>query len=314
MKKKETDKQTRIGLGTWLGRNQIKFSVMTLGLSILAGALYAAIAGAVTKTGAPTWPVSIIMLAVAAFCIYRLIKRLPSTDFDRSSLVALSGGAIVTTGALLWIYIRIASKIMLPMMMWMNQPTAQSNAVAFYLLVSLFIMAIISLYVLGVAMAVVYATYLRTRMMGVSKWRAILSLPFSMLWIPGFIMPENSKSTKKAIDVRPEWYKRLVGRICDSRVATWLACLIIITLFGIVYGGGAMLCLAIPFAIYALWHIVRGADNTRADIRGPFAIVSIIVNIIVIAYVAFNAITPTKPINTQPAVIEISDTTPTAAE
>lgn len=311
MFKKENKTNTqRLGLVQWLFNRPIKFALTMLGLSILGVCFYTAIMSYFSAGQVPVWPTTILMAIFVILCIWRMIKRLPNSDIDKRSFIAINNAIICITLVLLVIYALLASKIMLPMIILLNSPFI-SIWTALYALAGLLLMAVISLYTLGVVIEILYSTYLRARAMGVPKWKAIFSMPFSMLWLAGYLLPDTQPKTA-AIATRAAWYDKLSKYIAEKPTANITVCLILLASVCLFYGIHIWLYILVPLVVYAIWRIVAGAQSMRKNVGGKFATAAVILNILLLCWLLLTLFYPRLNVPSQTS-IEIHEAEETMA-
>ena len=79
---------TNIKLSKWVFWQQLKFSALLFLTVNILTFLYSGFF-ALRGTSAPMTPFAILLIFVLIYCIARLIKKLPSSEMDRTSFIAI---------------------------------------------------------------------------------------------------------------------------------------------------------------------------------------------------------------------------------
>lgn len=284
MRKTEIKKQTDTRLSTWLARRPIIFALTLMGAAFLAGALYAVVSGGrgAGVDSLSIWPV--VMAGIGIWCAYRMIARMPRTPMDRRSFVAITNGAVLVYLALGAMQTIMLGVFVMPVLQMINTGVLSTSAAA-GALVALLILAFASAWAIGAVISMLFAGYARARQMNVPQWKALLSMPFSMLLPAGYILADKD-AKNPAVEIRPAWYAAMTGRITQNASAAWAAMAAIILLTAVFHGAAPAILIAIPFFVFAGWHICIGPRNTAKNIGGAFATTAVAVNIALVAATA----------------------------
>lgn len=318
---KKTTVEQKSKLRSWFLSAPAKFSallfVLTAGITIL----YSAIGGLLYPNAEFLYlkPLMVLLIAAFVFSIYKLVKWLPKDNLDRRSFVAVDNGltfiyfiAIILSAFFL---VRSVEHVMY-YMMWLQY----YSVVLFFVTLSL--ASLIYLYVLGLLISNIYAIYRRALGMGIPKWKALLSFPFTLalIWMPGYLLPEEKK-TKPVITIKSNWYAKFTDWVVAkpvNAVMVLLFTLLFTALFLNVYSA----CLTLFFAvIFGVWIWISGAKNFRKKLSTSFATFAASLNIamliVLIGFAAFGPKTPSLEMQTiQYEEIQITETveTPEVAE
>ena len=118
------------------------------------------------------------------------------------------------------------------------------------------------------------ATYRRARAMGVPRWKAIMTIPFtlSVFWFPGYMITDD-KEAKPVVEIKSNWFSKWT----DWVVAKPMNAIIMLIIFlGLALLGSGWLVAAITAGIYglcAIWAWVVAPQNFRKNVGGVFSTV-----------------------------------------
>ena len=301
MKNKKVSKSTT---SAWLWTAPMKFALVFLGLIMLLCGVYMGVSSLITPNP-PQWPVSVIIFAIFVFTLYRLIKCwLPGEKLDRLAFVKIYHGVLleIILSLILLLVILHAIWPQLIMMMLDASPTTVGIATT-----GIIAIAVIGAYTSGLVLTNIYAVFTRAVSLNVPRWKAALSIPFSILWLPGYI----SDDTKQKSDKSASRYTRMTSYILSHRWLTVVAIFICLVLYGFIYQINLVFLAVyiLPVLIYIVWQIFN--RNTK-DVRGWFATLAVAINIaLILCAIVFaprGEQTPTTI--TAPETIQITDIAP----
>lgn len=279
MAKKTTPTQK---LSSWFLSSPVKFAFLSFGLMAGLTLIYAFIVGLVTgghTTPATMSPWLLITLTGGAlvYSIYKYIKWLPSDNLDRRSFVAIDNGLTFIYFLSLFLstifIISSTQKIML-YAMWLQY---YSMLLFFFVVIAI---SIIYMYVLGLLIGNMYATYRRALGMGVPRHKALLTLPFSiaMFWFPGYLLEDNTK-TKPVIAIKSKWYSQLTDWVVAKPLNAVLLFLLTFA-FSFIFFDIQTLCLTLFFGtIFGVWLLCTGAKKLKKNIGGAYSTLAGAINI-----------------------------------
>lgn len=296
-------------LSNWLYKQPLKFAGLTFILSTIATFFYG---GFFILRGIPMNPMPLMILIFTIFilCIINLIKKLPNSNLDQQSFIAIHNAQTILyfIGIFLTsvIFIKHAEQNIMNILL-QSQPTFLSF---FYLsLLTLFF-----LYLFGLYIANLYAKFRRIRSFGIPTYKIILSMPFgfSALWTPSYIL-SNTTDTKSTKKINPKWYKKFNNWILSNKTNCIIS-FILITIFSeLIFNFNKML-LTLTFAlIFGIWALQVGIKKFTKNINGAYtnmAIISNIILIIVISIFSLSSPTPTITPDTEITITETIQTTP----
>lgn len=268
-------------LQSWLFNAPAKFAGLSFSLLISITVIYGFFRTMVYGDAlmSPVY-VILIMSVVLIFTAYKLIKWLPKENLDRRSFVAVNNGLTViyfTSFLLSTLFLITRAGAIVYYMMWLQYYSM------FLFFVTMIAASLVYLYVLGLLIANIYAVYLRAMAMGIPKWKALLSFPFSfvLLWMPGYLLPE--KTTDKAvISIKTKWFARFTDWVVAqpiNAVLVFLFIMVFSAMFFNFYFAGLTLFFTI---IFGLWVWIKGADGFRKSMGGAFATFTASLNIALI--------------------------------
>lgn len=287
-----TTKQNK--LVSWFFNAPAKFALLSFGLMAGITLVYSFIISAIKGVGTPInpWPIAVLMLATIIFSIYKLIKWLPSDNLDRRSFVATSNGlTFIYLAAILssTIFMLGRTEQIILYTMWLQY----YSALWFFFVVT--VASVIYLYVFGVLIANIYTIYRRAITMGVPKWKAILSLPFSIyaFLLPGYLLTEDKK-TKSTITIKSKWYAKVTDWVIAKPINA-------ILIFALILIGSAcfmdiytLALMALFIIVFVTWVWVVGAPTFRKTIGGMFSTIIATLNIALVVFLIGMLIFPPK--------------------
>ncbi len=300
-------------LSTWLWRAPVKFALLVVFGPLALGGLYAIIASAFTapeNQPIATWPMMALMFAVVAWAAFSLIKRLPRDDMGQRQFVGIYTAAFFVSRVIGILGLMFLGFVYLPMMISLSM---NNMAVLPWLVLVMTVLALVAAYVGGLQIINLYATYMRAINMGVPQWKAILTLPCSMLWMPGYILTDEKQKRATDIKIGATWYTSFVNWIVASPANAWLMFIVMILGSGMLYGYGWIMLpvFAAPIVIFGIWQWIAGSARMRKNIGGAFSTVAIIVNVLTIITVitvnviAYRVMRDVSPIAMADAPVEM---------
>ncbi len=292
-------------LASWIWRTPIKFATLVLCLSIFISLIYGALATALDWSMSGK-TVAILATIINLFGIYKLVKWLRTDLFDRRSSVAvLTSSAIAACFAMA---LFAAIFMLVAPVLWNTY--AVSNTKLIFGLIGVLMIALIATYIMGLGVVIMYACYLRGIGLGMSRIKALLTLPFCVMWVPGYIM-NDAKKLDSRVEIRSRTFTTLTDWIVahprNSYIALALLC---ITELLCLWGGGVLWNLTVvltPVVLFFIWRGIVGKEHLQKTINKTFATIAVIINIMILAYMLGTATTvqPTQP---NMDVIDITDT------
>ena len=293
-------------LASWFFKQPAKFALLSFCAMLGIMAAYSLIKAAFSTLTYSVSTVTGLLVISIVFSICMLIKWLPNDNLDRRSFVAVDNGLTIIyfiAIILSTIFIATNQQLLIFYIFWL-----QNYSVILFLVAATAI-ALIYLYVLGLMIANLYSTYRRALGMGVPKWKAILSLPFtfSLFWLPGYLLPDAPK-TKQVIEIKSKWYSAFTNWVVAkpiNAVLVFLATLVISALLMDIYTPCMMVVAALVFAV---WVWIVGGAKLRKSIGGAFASFVMGLNIaLVIAAIAYVAFAPKTQVQAQFGNVEITE-------
>lgn len=292
-------------LMSWILWRPLKFALTLLGLGIAVMIPYEIVSATI---GGATALVTLGGLSIAAivFATYLLFHRLPHDNLDRYSFVALENAqayvlALAVFVAMLAIMQAQSFLISLAMM-------GTAGNVIFVLLAA--VMFVAYAYLVGLSLANVYAKFRRGRAMNIPTWKIICSIPFgfNLIWIPGYILPDEKAPKTPVIPIHASWYKKLTNWIVSRPSRTILAFAILTLFTGFMFGIQTIFWTCAAILLFAIWVSGVGAKRFCKNIGGAYATVAIVLNIIMILAISVITYRQISQIS-ENVTITVTDTT-----
>ena len=260
-------------LKQWLFSKPAIFSLMFFGLVVILGLIYSAFQTLFhfeTLT-----PIYFIFALSFIYSVYYMIKKLPHDKLYQSDFVAITNGVSI---------ISVISSIIAITVFGLYGSVFQRKMMSMYLLhPTLFafvflIITIVSLYILGVAISGLYAKYKRVTSIGVSSWKAILSMPFAflLLWTPGYLIEEKTK--KSNLMIKSKWYSRFKNWVMSNSSNLLFAFLFFLFAKAVIAGLSTTILTIALLVIYALWNKKHKSDFIK-NINGGYALTCVGINL-----------------------------------
>lgn len=271
---KKTISKTTTNLKSWIFDTPVKFALLTFIINLGVIFVYALIASIFNISSMLL--LEILLGASFVWNIYYMIKKLPHDDMYRSDFIAITNACcFITVFIPLITFSVLANKL----------PMLRYNFMMIYLLhpvliwVALISLALLYLYVFGVAISSVYAKYKRALKLGLSKWHIILSMPFAFLlmWTPGYLIPEKKDESK--LQIQTKWFNKFNKWVLSDTSNAILVFLVLVLLRNSFSGLPALLLTLFLLVVYTLWN-VKYKTNLLKDIDHGYALTAIGINII----------------------------------
>lgn len=298
-----------ISLSAWTLWRPLLFAALSFAIMCGVSAIYLIVAPLVS--GAPAmWPLWFLFAIGITGTTYFMLRRMPRGDLSQRGFIALNNMQVIVMYLALFGTIIITTQLQRIAYQMIMMGRAGNTLLVFAVGVA----SIFALYILGLGLSNLYAKFRRVRSMGVPVWAAILSLPFSfgLLWIPGYILPDNAK-VKSCVTVRSAWYEKLTNKIAGSIVTSTLAFVILMLLSGLLLGLQTLLITGILLLAFFAWRFIYGAAKFQKNISVVYSWFAVATNIImIIATIVLIAVNTTTA--TQNVTVNISDTAPELTE
>lgn len=271
-------------LKTWLWNKPARFAVWILFISALfVGGTY--IPALVELPASDIVAVCILLIAFL-FTVRGLIKSLPYNKISHSDFVAIINGYQILSLILVsgWAGLTFLMNRCKPSRLLVsNINDTVTNTRYLYIPDTLFnilqvVWFILAVYLLGLWIMSIYVKYKRAKDMGISGWKAILTMPFTfmMTWMPGYITLDRKQSS---VTIKSKWYAHLnnwVTENINNSVCMFLLLFIFSTVF-IVADISVILFPLMLFAIYMLWKTLA-KDCFLPNINRGYAWTAILIN------------------------------------
>lgn len=273
---KNKSNKTTSQLKTWLWNKPLMFAVFFIVLGLLVSLLFSAFQTIFNlDTLAPMYILGIIALILSA---WYLIKKLPHNEMSQKDFIAITNGTTIISILSTFIALEViptgpSAKAILAMMY-----ITHSGA---YLATVSLLFLFISMYLLGVAISGLYAKYKRCKSMGISPWKIILSMPFTlfMLWTPGYLIKDKTDNSN--LQIKCKWYKSFTDWVVSNFNNTLLVFLTLLFFKSLITRTAATIFALVLLAIYTLWYIKHKSDFIKNINRG-YALTAVGINIAII--------------------------------
>lgn len=292
-------------LMSWILWRPLKFALTLLGLGIAVMIPYEIVSATIGGATALA-TLGILSIVAIVFATYLLFHRLPHDNLDRYSFVALENAqayvlALAVFVAMLAIMQAQSFLISLAMM-------GTAGNVIFVLLAAVLFVAYA--YLVGLSLANVYAKFRRGRAMNIPTWKIICSIPFgfNLIWIPGYILPDEKAPKTPVIPIHAPWYKNLTNWIVSRPSRTILAFAILTLFTGFMFGIQTIFWTCAAILLFSIWASTVGAKRFCKNIGGTYATVAVVLNIIMILAVSVITYQQISQIS-ENVTITVTDTT-----
>lgn len=297
-------KQRSQSMISWILWNPLKFALCSFLLFVLVGAVLGYISQSMPISNSIFNTSLIVVFIISAFLMFR---AMPRDGLDRFSFIALNNAQNVIVSVafaiLTALIVTHANEIMFKLMLIETHASASFVAI-------MSVVAIFYLYLCGLFLSNVYAKFRRGRAMGLKSWQIICTMPmcFSLVWVPGYLLPDNEKSPSRKVHIKSSWYTKLTEWIVSGRIKTITSLIVVILLSGLFFGLNAIALTLTMAVISAIWIRVSGQKNFTKHIGGKYAWFAIIMNIILLVALCIIIINTTYGNND--ITMNIADTVP----
>lgn len=292
-------------LVVWL---PIKFSILSLLSFILTGFIYAFTNSVFHFTSTTANSILAVLLILAFILItFLTFRKLFNQRIDRYDFVAINnlqniilGFAFLISSIIL---IKNTNDILLNLF-WME---THSN-IKFFLIIG--IATIFYFYLFGLFLSNLFTKYSRCKTIGLNTWKIICSMPFgfSLLWIPGYILPDNtSKQTNISLSNR---YNKFNKWVLSKQLNTYMALILIILLSSFFFGFRNILITLVMLGIFTIWTKQVDKKTFQKDLNKKYSYFAIGINIgLLIAFLSILLINSSNQTNNDINIniIETSD-------
>ena len=269
-------------LKTWLFTRPFQFALRMLILIVITW-----IPRLFPTVNLPLFNYSTLALAVCIFAwaAYKLAKSLPLKEISQKDFVALVNGYRITILATLFIffcYNALTGYLFSSFWFFKMPPLATRILFEFFGIIQTFI----PMFILGAALSGIYVKYRRARVIGLSPWKIILTMPFTfiMSWMPGYLIED--KSTKSSLQIKSNWYSKFTKWTTENSVNKTFVFLFLILLSNVVLTRDitTLMFPLILFLIFSLWNT---NPNFKANMNRGYAWLAIIINLIMVAFTIY---------------------------
>lgn len=222
---------------------------------------------------------TVIGIGIFVWAAYKLIKSLPLKEISQKDFVALTNGyriAIILTFFILFGESTFAHRLLIA-------PSTPLLIIIFVLIENF-----ISMFFLGTGLSSLCVKYRRARLMGLSPWKIILTMPFTfiMLWMPGYLLED--KTTKSNIQINSNWYSKFNKWTTKNSVNTTFVFLFLILLPNVLLtrNVATLVFPLVLFLTFSLWNKTSKPDF-KTNMNHSYAWLAVIVNIIMVALTAY---------------------------
>ena len=279
---KLANKQTT--LKTWLFTRPLQFALRMLILIVITW-----IPRLFPTLNLPLFNYGTLALAVCIFAwaAYKLAKSLPLKEISQKDFVALVHGYRITILGTLFIFFcyNALTDHLFSSLWFFKMPQLITRILfeSFGL-----IQAFIPMFILGVALSGLYVKYRRAKIMGLTPWKIILTMPFTfiMSWMPGYLIAD--KSTKSDLQIKSSWYSKFNAWTTATSINTTFVFLFLILLSNILLTrqSATLLFPLILFLVFSLWNSTS-KPNFKTNMNRGYAWFAIIINLIMIAFTVY---------------------------
>ncbi len=266
-------------LMSWILWRPLKFALTLLGLGIAVMIPYEIVLNTIGVAVA-MWTLGILSIAAIVFAIYSLFHCLPHNNLDRYSFVALENAQAYVLA--LAVFVAMLAIMQAQSFLFSLAMMGTAGNVIFVLLAAGLFIAYA--YLVGLSLANMYAKFRRGRAMSIPTWKIICSIPFgfNLIWIPGYILPDEKAPKTPVIPIHAPWYTNLTNWIV-SRPSRTISSFAILTLFtGFMFGVQTIFWTCAAVLLFAIWVSVVGTKRFCKNIGGAYATVAVVLNIIMI--------------------------------
>lgn len=268
---KKTTPSSKPRLISWFLNQPLRFALLSFLLVFVISFVYGAVSGMVTGSAEmfAVTPLICLIALVFIFTIWLQIRWLPSTDLDRRSFVALDNGLTLISYTI--VLIPVIFMLVNPQKAILYGMWLQYYSMPLFVFAST-VVALLYLYVFGVYISMLQATYRRARTMGVPRWKAIMTIPFtlSIFWFPGYMIADDKK-TKPTVEIKSKWFAKWTDWVVAKPMNAIIMMFVFLGFACIGSGWLAVTTIAGIYALCAIWIWVMGPQNFRKKVGGAFA-------------------------------------------
>lgn len=259
---------------TWILWHPFKFAIISFLLIMLVTMILSACG---ISNG---WPMTLGIIGAIICATVITFYTMPRGNMDRRGFIALnnvqmivvSTAFIISTILLTHFQNEIATRLA-----WAGI-TNNTSVITVIIIAGLFYM-----YLCGIFFTNIYAKYQRCHSMGIAPWKIICTMPFGfgLLWTPGYLLSDETKSTS-TVTVQSKWYYKLTNWIMSSSAYTTLAFAITTIYAGFFYGFNMAILTMCCAVVFALWYRIVGLSGFRQQLGRGYAYFAIAINILLI--------------------------------
>ena len=271
-------------LKTWLWHKPARFAAWILLISVLfIGGTHIP---ALVKIPASDIVAVCILLVAFTFTVRGLIKSLPYNKISHSDFVAILNGYRLLfllllsgwTGLTSLIHRCKPSRLLVS---GVNDTITNTQYLyipdTLFNILQIFWFTLLA-YLLGLWIMNIYVKYKRTRDMGISGWKTVLTMPFAfmMAWMPGYMTTDKQQPN---IAIESKWYARF-NKWASKNVGNSLCMFLLLFIFSIFLTEPpffVFLALML-FAIYMLWKTLT-KESFSCHINHGYAWTAILINV-----------------------------------
>lgn len=267
-------------LSSWLLWKPMQFALTSFLLIIATIFIYILICSLFFDNYTSKSTLTIFLSLAIAASTYLSLKKMPKDNINRKSFVAINNAQLFLISSIFILstitIIANAEKIILKML-WLSSHN-NIGLVFIFMVVSLFY-----LYLCGLFLSNVYAKYRRCRSLGLSPIKILCTMPFGfgLLWIPGYILPEQQKKNE-TLHIHTKWYNKLTDWILYKKINTIISFTIITIFSGFFFGFNMTLITFVLAIMFAIWSNILGQQKFQNQISQKYTSFAIIVNIILL--------------------------------
>lgn len=228
-----------------------------------------------------------LAVCIFAWAAYKLAKSLPLKEISQKDFVALTNGYRITILATLFIFFgyNALTEYLFSSFWFFKMPPVMTRILFESLGV---IQAFIPMFILGTVLSSIFVKYRRAKIMGLTPWKIILTMPFTfiMSWMPGYLIAD--KSTKSDLQIKSNWYSKFNAWATATSVNTTFVFLFLILLSNILLTrqSASLLFPLVLFLVFSLWNSTS-KPNFKASMNRGYVWLAIIINIIMVAFTIY---------------------------
>ena len=223
------------------------------------------------------------VLIAILLCFYPIFRKTNIKKLDRYSFVAITNLQSIIFG-IFSIMMTIVLYNSANIQTWIISQLQSGTNITTLAIISATVF-ILSLYIFATMVINLVIKFARIKSMNIPTWKIFLSIPFgfTMLWIPGYFLPENNERNK-LISIKSNRYEKFNKWIISTPINVAIA-FVIFRLLNLGFSGPASLLLTLSFAlIFALWKKQIGTKQFENNIGKHYATSAVIINIAILIY------------------------------